>query len=100
MRLIGANTFLETQYDVDMKCRLPSVMGKLPATSYVRLVDIWLIFGQLIPFVEERKENCLNELTLLLRGGGTLCPSQRFFALNPNRRSPGVTKIADFSANK
>merc|ERR1719192_2067619 len=27
-------------------------MGKLPATSYVRLVDIWLIFGQLIPFVE------------------------------------------------
>ena len=29
-----------------------SVMGKLPATSYVRLVDIWLIFGQLLPFVE------------------------------------------------
>ena len=29
-----------------------SVMEKLPATSYVRLVDIWLIFGQLIPFVE------------------------------------------------
>ena len=29
-----------------------SVMGKLPATSYVRLVDIWLIFGQLIPFVQ------------------------------------------------
>ena len=27
-------------------------MGKLPATSYVRLVDIWLIFGQLLPFVE------------------------------------------------
>ncbi len=27
-------------------------MEKLPATSYVRLVDIWLIFGQLIPFVE------------------------------------------------
>ena len=30
-----------------------SVMGKLPATSYVRLVDIWLIFGQLVPFLEE-----------------------------------------------
>ena len=28
-------------------------MGKLPATSYVRLVDIWLIFGQLVPFLEE-----------------------------------------------
>ena len=27
-------------------------MEKLPPTSYVRMVDIWLIFGQLIPFVE------------------------------------------------
>ena len=27
-------------------------MEKLPATSYVRMVDIWLIFGQLIPFIE------------------------------------------------
>ena len=29
-----------------------SVMEKLPATSYVRLVDIWLIFGQLYPFIQ------------------------------------------------
>ena len=27
-------------------------MEKLPPTSYVRMVDIWLIFGQLIPFIE------------------------------------------------
>ena len=27
-------------------------MEKLPSTSYVRMVDIWLIFGQLIPFIE------------------------------------------------
>ena len=27
-------------------------MEKLPPTSYVRLVDIWLICGQLIPFME------------------------------------------------
>ena len=27
-------------------------MEKLPVTSYVRMVDIWLIFGQLIPFIE------------------------------------------------
>ena len=27
-------------------------MAKLPATSYVRMVDIWLIFTQLYPFVE------------------------------------------------
>ena len=47
------NVFYSCYFHI--KCRLPSVMGKLPATSYVRLVDIWLIFGQLIPFVEERK---------------------------------------------
>ena len=29
-----------------------SVMEKLPPTSYVRMVDIWLIFGILIPFLE------------------------------------------------
>ena len=34
---------------------LHSVMEKLPATSYVRLVDIWLMFGQLVPFVQGRK---------------------------------------------
>ena len=27
-------------------------MEKLPATSYVRMVDIWLIFVQLMPFIE------------------------------------------------
>ena len=27
-------------------------MAKLPPTSYVRLVDIWLINGQLVPFLE------------------------------------------------
>ena len=31
---------------------LCSVMAKLPATSYVRMVDIWLIFTQLYPFLE------------------------------------------------
>ena len=29
-----------------------AVMQKLPSTSYVKFVDIWLIFGQLIPFIE------------------------------------------------
>ena len=27
-----------------------SVMEKLPLTSYIRMVDIWLIYGQLVPF--------------------------------------------------
>ena len=29
-----------------------SVMEKLPSTSYLRMVDIWLIYGQLLPFIE------------------------------------------------
>ena len=29
-----------------------SVMEKLPRTSYIRMVDIWLIYGQLFPFLE------------------------------------------------
>ena len=29
-----------------------SVMEKLPPTSYIRMVDIWLIFSILIPFLE------------------------------------------------
>ena len=29
-----------------------SVMGKLPSTAYVKMVDVWLIIGQLIPFLE------------------------------------------------
>ena len=28
-----------------------AVMDKLPSTAYVKTIDIWLIFGQLIPFV-------------------------------------------------
>ena len=27
-------------------------MEKLPPTSYVRMIDIWLIFGILVPFLE------------------------------------------------
>ena len=29
-----------------------SVSGKLPPTAYVKMVDIWLIFAQMVPFTE------------------------------------------------
>ena len=29
-----------------------SVAGKLPPTAYVKMVDIWLIFSQMVPFIE------------------------------------------------
>ena len=37
-----------------------SVMEKLPLTSYPKMIDIWLIFCQLVPFTEvtyEKKSN-------------------------------------------
>ena len=52
-----------------------SVMEKLPATSYVRLVDIWLIFSQIIPFIEV--STCKNGESFTLRqlspGRGIYC---------------------------
>ena len=29
-----------------------NLMDKLPPTAYVKMIDIWLIGGQLIPFIE------------------------------------------------
>ena len=29
-----------------------AVMDKLPSTAYIKMIDVWLIFGQLIPFSE------------------------------------------------
>ena len=51
------STTLFIRWDISrLYCRLYSlpfsVMEKLPPTSYVRLVDIWLINGQLVPFLE------------------------------------------------
>ena len=54
--LVTTNLFIRFSY-LYTTCNLTqlfssSVMEKLPVTSYIRLVDIWLIFGQLIPFIE------------------------------------------------
>ena len=27
-------------------------MEKLPSTAYIKMIDLWLLFGQLIPFIE------------------------------------------------
>ena len=40
-----------------------SVMEKLPQTSYIRLIDIWLIFGQLFPFIQVIFVTILESLT-------------------------------------
>ena len=50
-----------------------SVMEKLPPTSYVRMIDIWLIFCILIPFLEvcilTFKEYHNNDLDLINHHG-------------------------------
>ena len=53
--LVTTNLFIRcyniNNYSV-LKRLFFSVMEKLPVTSYIRLVDIWLIFGQLMPFIQ------------------------------------------------
>ena len=46
----------------DLFTILLSVMEKLPATSYVRLVDIWLIFVQLYPFIQGNMQIFKNKI--------------------------------------
>ena len=29
-----------------------ATMDKLPSTAYIKMVDLWLLFGQLVPFIE------------------------------------------------
>ena len=51
--LVITTLFIRQVRSVDIfEQKLLSVMEKLPTTSYMRLVDIWLILGQLIPFIE------------------------------------------------
>ena len=58
----ATNFFLENHFEANLTVNLSvmfgmttlfvSVMEKLPRTSYIRMVDIWLIYGQLFPFLE------------------------------------------------
>ena len=59
------------------KCnfRFISVSDSLPMTSYVKMIDIWLIFNLIIPFVEvsNNQAKFINEVTnnILLIGSST-----------------------------
>ena len=63
MAITYATTFFKAEYFeanlavnlsvmLSMTTLFVSVMEKLPRTSYVRMVDIWLIYGQLLPFIQ------------------------------------------------
>ena len=45
--------------------RFISVSNSLPMTSYVKMIDIWLIFNLIIPFVEvsNNQAKFINEVT-------------------------------------
>ena len=57
--------FFEAQVTVNLTSLLVlttlfiSVSSSLPATAYIKMVDIWLIFAQLVPWIEV-KGNWLN----------------------------------------
>ena len=55
--------------------RFISVSNSLPMTSYVKMIDIWLIFNLIIPFVEvsNNQAKFINEVTnnILLIGSST-----------------------------
>ena len=61
-----------------------SVSGSLPPTAYVKMVDLWLIFAQMIPFFEV--------LILLVDG----IPSWVGFAIPEIVSSPGIILAAVF----
>lgn len=52
MEYFEANLTVNLSVMFVMTTLFVSVMEKLPQTSYIRMVDIWLIFGQLFPFIE------------------------------------------------
>merc|ERR1719431_2172244 len=64
LNIIGHSTnyfksfFFEAVVTVNLTCMLVlvtmfiSVSGSLPKTSYIKMVDYWLIFNLLLPFVE------------------------------------------------
>ena len=41
-----------------------SVMERLPTTSYLKMIDFWLIFCQLVPFTEVRSFSIFLDITL------------------------------------
>ena len=61
-----------------------SVMQMLPATAYVKMVDVWLIFGQLVPFAEVV---LLTAMEYIREGDGSG---------EDDLDSPTVTKLGDY----
>ena len=77
-----------------------SVSGSLPPTAYVKMIDIWLIFSQLIPFTEvllhtfmdcmrEEEEREVNHhgKTILVNE-----PAEKLF-INNTKKGVRITKI-------
>ena len=64
--------FFEAQVTVNLTSLLVlttlfiSVSKSLPPTAYVKMIDIWLIFAQLIPFAEVQGFICIINCTAIL----------------------------------
>ena len=73
-----------------------AVMDKLPSTAYVKFVDIWLILGQLIPFIEV----CLITALEVFRDGdgmGTTVINHhgKPRTISTNKTDPEKTSLAE-----
>ena len=92
-------------------------MDKLPATSYVRMVDIWLIFVQLYPFVEgatfcrfklsrilfyNSSKNVLNEYILIYKSDlkVVLYTIIEMYVVEENTNNHGFRRFVPESQNK
>ena len=76
-------------------------MEKLPPTSYVRMVDVWLIFGILIPFLEVSiltfKEYNNDEQALINHHGRAIEVGRRASAWEKDKKVLIKEKLVDFA---
>ena len=80
-----------------------SVMEKLPPTSYVRMVDVWLIFSILIPFIEvcilTLKEYYRDELQMINHHGRPRKVSNNLLAKEAGEINEKLTGCAQILGN-
>lgn len=104
MNIIGHSTlyfkpfFFEAQVSVNLTVMLVlttmfvSVSNELPRTSYIKMVDIWLVFNLLIPFVEVLLHTYKVASSLTLTPARTTCRPRTGRSTTTAPRSGGTVQ--------
>ena len=66
-----------------------AVMDKLPSTAYIKMIDVWLIFGQLIPFARVVITTVMEQL----RNGSERLVNHHGIAMELDERNSPITVI-------